>query len=125
MITKIRTFNPENIVAYIQGNVRYKLYYSKWNFLIRTHIREQIAVRIRSMDFQCFEEGQCKMCGCTTTALQMANKPCDKPCYPRMLSKTEWWLLKKKGEIAVDNVYWQYIIGKFKIWGNEQLESIH
>ena len=42
------------------------------------------------MDKQCYEEGQCKMCGCQTTALQMANKACDKPCYPSMMSKRDW-----------------------------------
>ena len=123
MITKIRTFNPENIVAYIQGNVRYKLYYSKWNFLIRTHIREQIAARIRSMDFQCFEEGQCKMCGCTTTALQMCDKACDGGCYPTMQTAYAWRTLKSNEKISghyitlKDGSFWKLHCGKFKIWG--------
>ena len=116
---------PKNIWAFIQGNYRYKLFYSNFAFLIWPHIREQIDARIRSMDKQCYEEGQCKMCGCQTTALQMANKPCDKPCYPRMLSKTEWWLLKRTAGLFIDGVYWEYKKGKFKLWGNEQLEDIH
>jgi hypothetical protein len=42
------------------------------------------------MDQECFFAGQCKMCGCQTTALQMASKACDKPCYPTMMDKKEW-----------------------------------
>lgn len=82
--------NLANIIAYITGNVRYQLYYSKYKFLIRTHIREQIDFRIKVMDKACYENGECVICGCQTTALQMSNKACDKPCYPRMLSKKRW-----------------------------------
>lgn len=42
------------------------------------------------MDSQCYKEGSCKLCGCKTTALQMASKPCDKPCYPALLKKKQW-----------------------------------
>lgn len=105
--------NLKNIQAYIQGKLRYKLYYSKFVFLIREHIREQIEVRINSMDRQCYYDGQCKLCGCTTTALQMANKACDKACYPRMLTKSEWRLLKKTKALIVDKVLWRLENNKF------------
>ena len=105
----------KNIIAYIQGNLRYKLYYSKFAFLIRPHIKEQIDVRINSMDKQCYDEGQCKLCGCQTTALQMADKACDKPCYPRMLTRSEWWLLKRTKCLTVDGELWRYKYGKFKL----------
>ena len=85
----------KNIIAYIQGNIRYKLYYSKFNWLIRKHIREQIICRIKSMDKRCFEQGFCIACGCKTTHLQMADKSCDNLCYPRMLDKKKWEFLKK------------------------------
>ena len=85
------TVSLNNVIAYITGNLRYFLYYSKWfKFLIRTHIREQIDFRIKFMDKACYENGQCVICGCSTTALQMADKACDKPCYPRMMTKQEW-----------------------------------
>ena len=42
------------------------------------------------MDPQCLAQGSCKMCGCDTTALQMADKQCDKPCYPPMYDKKTW-----------------------------------
>jgi len=82
--------NLKNIKAYLQGKIRYKLYYSRFKFLISKHIREQIDARINSMDPQCYNQGQCKLCGCQTTALQMANKACDKPCYPRMINRFRW-----------------------------------
>lgn len=84
-----------NTIAYIQGKLRYKLYYSYYNFLIPTHIKEQIDYRIRVMDKECFNNGACKICGCETTALQMANKACPKPCYPKMLNRKNWNKQKK------------------------------
>ena len=105
----------KNIIAYIQGKLRYKLYYSNFVFLIRPHIREQIQARINSMDKQCYNEGQCKMCGCQTTALQMANKACYKPCYPSMLSKKKWNWFKKVKYATVDGILWHYRHGVFNI----------
>ena len=85
----------KNVWYYLQGNLRYKLYYSRFKKLIRKHILEQIEFRINSMDKFCYNNGSCKLCGCKTTALQMANKACDKPCYPKMLSKKDWNSWKK------------------------------
>lgn len=82
---------PSNIRAYVLGTLRYKVYYSKhFKWLLRTHIKEQIDFRIKVMEKECYDEGSCKMCGCTTTALQMANKSCDKPCYPPMFNAVNW-----------------------------------
>lgn len=58
--------------------------------MLRKHIRQQIEFRIKYMDRECYQNGSCKFCGCTTTALQMANKSCDKPCYPEMMDKRCW-----------------------------------
>jgi hypothetical protein len=92
----------KNIKAYFQGNFRYSLYYSRYFFwLIRKHIYQQIELRISVMDKSCYTSGACKLCGCSTTALQMANKSCDKPCYPTMMSRKEWRAFKA-GFIAVD-----------------------
>lgn len=92
----------KDIWYYIQGNIRYKLYYSKVYFLFRFHIFDQICARIMSMDMQCYTEGQCKMCGCKTTALQMSNKACDKPCYPAMMNKKQWTRMKASTTYEVD-----------------------
>lgn len=111
-----KKINKKNIKAYIQGKLRYKLFYSPFKFLIRKHIREQIEARISSMDIVCYNEGACKMCGCQTTALQMANKACDKPCYPAMLSKTKWERIKKGKLVYCNetNDTWILYKGKFK-----------
>jgi hypothetical protein len=110
-----------NIVAYIQGNVRYKLYYSKvlygidLSWLLPKWLREQIELRIESMDRQCYNEGSCKICGCKTTALQFADKSCDKPCYPSMLSRKQWEIFCDT-ELVFDvktDMFWQRRSGKF------------
>ena len=40
----------KNIFYYFQGHLRYKLYYSRFKFLVRKHIREQYEYRIGVMD---------------------------------------------------------------------------
>lgn len=42
------------------------------------------------MDKSCYLTGSCKICGCKTTALQMANKSCDAPCYPVLMGRKRW-----------------------------------
>lgn len=94
----------KNIFAFIQGNLRYKLYYSHFKFLIRTHIRQQIKLRIKVMDRDCYINGSCKICGCKTTALQMANKSCAGNCYPVMMNKQEWCFLLKQVALHKANI---------------------
>ena len=91
-----------DIFAYIQGYWRYNLFYSEYfKFLIRTHILEQITWRISVMDKACYKYGSCLLCGCDTTALQMANKQCNKPCYPKMKGKFEWTIYKLNNNIRL------------------------
>lgn len=109
--------NLKNIISYLQGKIRYKLFYSNFAFLIPKHIREQIQYRINSMDLDCYTQGQCKLCGCQTTALQMANKACDKPCYPKMLNKNFWDKIKtgrKFGWEQPEEIYWTVDTNKLK-----------
>lgn len=106
--------NLENIISYIQGNVRYKLYYSKFKGLIPGHILEQIDVRIKSMNEQCYTSGSCIMCGCRTTHLQMANKPCEGACYPTMLNRREWKYIKSRNVMVIKNELWYLKKGMFK-----------
>lgn len=121
---KRRKFNIKNIKAFFQGNFRYNLYYSKkiigvdLSFLIRPYIKEQIECRVRSMDSKCYNDGQCKICQCQTTQLQFANKACDKPCYPYMLTKLQWSRIKS-GSYVYDKVtgkYWVLKENKFKLY---------
>ena len=106
--------NLKNTLAYLQGKYRYLIFYKprlKW--LIRPHIRQQIESRIQSMDIECYLDGQCKMCGCETTALQMTNKACDKPCYPKMMTKSEWRDMKKGAIFVLHNISWKLVDNKF------------
>ena len=82
--------NWKNIKAYFVGNLRFKIYHSKFYWLLPKHIREQYRFRILKMRDQCYMNGYCMMCGCTTTNLQMANKECDGKCYAPMMNKRDW-----------------------------------
>ena len=103
-------YNRENIFSYFIGNFRMELYYSKFfGFLMRKRIREQIKVRINSMEPKCYLEGACIKCGCSTPALQMADKQCDGLCYPAMLNKVQWAHIYKKRKLWKDpatNITW-------------------
>lgn len=110
---------PKKIFSYIQGWTRYPLYYEGElhpitreplvksvltklpkpikNFILPLHIKQQIPIRIAS-SFDCVLKGQCSICKCSTPALQMADKACDKPCYPAMLSKKDWEEFYGNGE---------------------------
>lgn len=87
-------YSLKEIIDYFRGNLRYELYYRISPYMLRSHIREQIAIRLVMMDRQCYNEGVCKICGCSTTRLQFANKTCDKPCYPPMMNIQEWKVFK-------------------------------
>ncbi len=104
----------KDVKAYVQGNVRYKLFYSKWNWLIPEYIKEQIVGRINSMDIECFNDGSCKECGCRTTHLQMTNKACDGNCYPIMVNKSTWEYMKKDNIVRVKDGLWKFENDMFK-----------
>jgi len=110
MLEKINK-KVQDILSFIQGNLRYKLFYSKFAFLIPQHIKEQIEYRISIMDRKCYEDGQCKICGCTTTALQMANKSCPKPCYPKLMN-VDVWKTYQSGQLTLNG--FNYGVGKNK-----------
>ncbi len=106
---------------YFQGNYRYKLFYSKClKWVMPKWLRDQICFRISVMDRACYDQGSCKICGCETTAMQMANKPCDKPCYPRMMNARQWALFKYAHKAFEDeNGIWQIRNGELKFEEND------
>jgi hypothetical protein len=105
-----REVTPANILAYLQGNLRYRIYYSQWfGFLMRRHIRRQIRFRINFMDKDCYDDGSCRICGCSTTALQMANKPCDGECYPEMMDKERWTKFSHGYKTRDEQGWWEWI----------------
>lgn len=128
-------FKLLDIWYFIQGNIRYFLYYYKSNYffsnkkirwifllplhkLIPLHIREQIEYRINSMNQDCYRSGSCIKCGCKTTNLQMANKSCEGYCYPAMQSRKNWNLLKNNKIIISEKRAWklrQRTFSKFEI----------
>ena len=97
----------KDIWYYIQGNYRHKLFYSRFKFLIRKYIREQIALRILVMNEECYNNGECIRCGCATTALQMCNKMCKGECYPAMMNKDQWEYFTKAKFIHLGKFYWK------------------
>ncbi len=99
---------PIDIWHYLVGNYRYKLFYKNCkkgvvcfkptkHTLMRQHIWEQICYRLQVMDKECFNKGQCKICQCETTQLQMSSKRCEGICYPTMMNKKEWERFKIAG----------------------------
>lgn len=113
-----------DVYYYIQGSTRYKLYYSKASFLIREHIKEQIAFRILVMNRECLNNGECVICGCQTTALQMCNKSCDGDCYPPMMSKLKW--LYFQSEIALNFKGWIWKIEDGNLYkGRSEHSLVH
>lgn len=104
-------YSIHDIIDYFRANIRYRLYYSKFKWLIPIHIQEQIDFRINvMMDKECYTTGSCKVCGCTTTNLQMANKACEDNCYPTLISYFRWNSFKKRGTIIEQEYIWKNTI---------------
>lgn len=92
-----------NIIDYIIGNTRYHIFYSRFNWIIRKFIREQIDYRISVMNRECYYRGSCKECGCKTTALQMVSKPCKGNCYLKLMNKKQWENFKDNEKLGQKN----------------------
>lgn len=102
-----------NVISFIIGWCRYFLYYTLDGKFIRPHILEQIRMRIKSMNQECYFRGSCIKCGCATTALQMANKACEGKCYPKMLGKKQWKKFKQSEITEIADVIWLIENDKF------------
>lgn len=106
----------KDIFYFFQGYYRYNIFYSKFTWLLRRHIKEQIKYRIRVMNRTCYEQGSCIKCGCATTALQMCNKSCDGKCYPPLMNREKW---DKKEAVYINSdqswVY-SYNVNKYIIY---------
>jgi hypothetical protein len=121
----MKKINLENSIAYIQGNIRYKLYYNHWlSWLIPDYIHKQIDIRINSMNRKCYSTGSCILCGCQTTHLQMANKSCEGNCYPKMLSRKQWKVMIVTNILLIENTLWKIknVLGikMFVIWNGKK-----
>lgn len=100
-----------NVFYFIQGYIRYYIYYSKhFKWLMRKHVKEQIDFRIKMMARSCYNNGSCDLCGCHTTALQMANKSCDKPCYPPMMNRKQWYNFKLTHKVNLKGDIYKMVV---------------
>lgn len=91
-----REIKLNDILCYLQGNIRYFFYYNKvLRKLIPLHVREQIDMRIKVSNPACIDRGTCIKCGCMVTQLQMCNNSCEGNCYPPMMNKKDWKLYKE------------------------------
>lgn len=99
--------SPALAIDFLLGTYRYEVYYmNPW--WLRDFIVDQFEARVASMNPKCYSDGQCVMCGCQTTALQMAKKSCNAPCYPPLVGRKEWESFKENGGGEIDGVKWKY-----------------
>jgi len=78
------------------------------------NIRRQIEFRIEIMDSECYNNGSCVKCGCKTTALQMASKSCDKPCYPPFMKEELFDEFISGKQVSINGTTWKLIyVGKY------------
>ena len=110
-------YTVSDVMNYFIGMSRYQLY-TYLPFLVMPYIRKQIELRFRMMDKDCYNNGSCKLCGCEVPHLQMANKSCDKPCYPPIMSRYDW----KHFKVEVDSSNFTLVMGcyftKDGVWTN-------
>jgi len=118
---KYRNIRLERIYLTYSGKEEKKTLAYKWNILMYSllpnYIREQIRIRINSSRL-CVEKGQCNICKCDTPALQMANKACDKPCYPAMMNKKKWIKFKTNlsNSLGIAPIIYHYDKSTNKYW---------
>lgn len=79
-----------NIVV---STLPYKLYFSRFHFLLPKHYKEQYSYRINS-SMPCVVNRSCLECGCNTPQLMFAPKQCDKKCYPKLMNRLSWFIYK-------------------------------
>ncbi len=96
-----------DIYSWSIGNLRYKLYNSRFRFLVPKWVRDYYILRLRIMNPICLSEGACIECGCITPALQFANKTCDGECYPPMTNKKDFNMFINGEQIIIKDDTWQ------------------
>lgn len=108
-------YSVAEVVDFFRAELRYFIYYKYYDldWLMQDHIREQIDFRIDiMMDRKCYNDGQCKVCGCTTPDLQFTNASCKGHCYPCIVDKKTWKQFKDAGVIK------ERYGNEFYIWTN-------
>jgi len=85
---KSRTLTREDVESWLVGNARL-YFYRKDPSLLPDHIVQQFEWRQDQVPAECLN-GACKVCGCSTPGLFMADKSCEANCYPPMMSRKKW-----------------------------------
>ena len=102
-----RKIHPKDVWHYFVGNYRYALYYSKhFRWLLRWHIKEQIAFRLQYIREECYEQGSCVECGCQIPHLQMAKKSCEGLCYPELMNSRNWSRFRVDSAVRQNKCAW-------------------
>lgn len=83
---KAREITLSNVWAYLTGNIRFWLSrHRATRWMVGEMTILQIIFRLFMMDDECYDNGQCKECGCKTINLQFASKRCKGDCYPELM----------------------------------------
>lgn len=125
-------YSFSEVTDFFRAELRYYLFYHrniKVRNLLPKHLIEQFQFRIDyMMDRECYMNGQCKICGCTTPDLQFTNATCKGNCYPSLMSKRNWSFFKEHtGHYTDESTHTQwynmnYGVDKFK---REHIKFIH
>lgn len=83
-----------NIKGFVQAHYRKVL--EEMDFLPE-HIKEQAEWRlslVKKKSPECYNNDKCIKCGCQVSAKVYEDGACEGNCYPKMMSKKDWELLK-------------------------------
>ncbi len=101
---KTRKIEIEDLVAYLQGNIRYFLVKYFKGFGVRKTLLEQVKYRSKSLAVGC--EIECQKCGCPTHKTVYSNRSCKGNCYPTFVPKEVFEEAKLKGFMHQGNITW-------------------
>ena len=106
----------EKVKYYIQGNINYWLYYSRFfGWLLPEHIREQIQYRMGGLDMACIEHDACVMnsCGCQLSKVIMSNKnTCTNCKFYKFKSWYDWEMYKAYKKDVNNTIDKRICVGK-------------
>lgn len=92
-----------NAWAVIQSIFR-KMRRGLGGFDLPAHQYEQIIWRrtqVKEKSPECWEMGECIVCGCDILGKTMEDRSCEDKCYPEMMNKEQWNQYKIDNEIKL------------------------
>lgn len=88
-IKKFKLANTIDIYHCIYGTYIDYIYWN-YSYLLHPIDKLQLEFRHKVMRKECYDNGTCIKCGCTTTALQGAKKSCKGNCYPKWINRNKF-----------------------------------